>query len=135
MNNKYKKEELFSNCTCNLKIYGGDIFINSNENGIDSDGNIHIVGGKLILFGSSDGDYQPITNYGLLEITNGTFLAGGKNINGGVIANTTQLSSTFLKHVEKDSQLYIYSQKNLIINVTIPKSLDYLYFNYYIILR
>ena len=115
-----------------MKIYGGDIYINSEENGIDSNGDIFIAGGKLILFGASNGQFQPITECGLLKITNGIILAGGANGNGGVIANTTQFSSIYYKNIEKDSLLQIYNNNNnsLIINMTIPKDIEYLYFNY-----
>ena len=93
-------------------LYGGDIFINSGENGIDSSGDIFIAGGKLILYGSSTGEYQPITQCGLLKITNGTIFAGGTNGNRGVIANTTQFYFIYNKHIDKNSILKIYNENN-----------------------
>ena len=131
-NDIYKEERCSGECTCYMKIYGGDIYINSEENGIDSNGDIFIAGGKLILFGASNGQFQPITECGLLKITNGIILAGGANGNWGVIANTTQFSSIYYKNIEKDSLLQIYNNNNnsLIINMTIPKYIEYLYFNY-----
>ena len=127
-----KNEKCSGECTCYMKIYGGDIFINSGENGIDSSGDIFIAGGKLILYGSSTGEYQPITQCGLLKITNGTIFAGGTNGNGGVIANTTQFYFIYNKHIDKNSVIQIYDNENniLILNITNPKDMEYLYFNY-----
>lgn len=125
-------EKCSGECTCYIKIYGGDVFINSEENGIDSNGDIFTVGGKLILFGASNGEYQPITQCGLLKIINGTIFTGGTSGNGGIIANTTQYSFIYNKYIDKNSLIQIYDTENniLIVNMTNPKEMDYLYFNY-----
>ena len=68
---------MFWRMSCYAKIYGGDIFNNSNQNGTDSNGDIYISVGKLILVRSSTGEYQSIKQYGLLKIKKGTILAGG----------------------------------------------------------
>lgn len=43
-----------------MKFKGGEIKIISTEDGIDSDGDIFITGGKIIVYGASSGDDQPI---------------------------------------------------------------------------
>ena len=125
-------EKCSGECTCYMKMYGGDIFINSDENGIDSKGDIFIIGGRLKLFGASTGDYQPITQCGLLKILNGTIFAGGSSGNEGIIANSTQYSFIYNKHIDKNSLIQIYDNENkiLIVNMTNPKEIEYLYFNY-----
>ena len=125
-------EKCSGECTCYMKIYGGDIFINSDENGIDSKGDIFIAGGRLKLFGASTGEYQPITQCGILKILNGTIFAGGSNGNEGIIANSTQYSFIYNKHIDKNSLIQIYDNENkiLIVNMTNPKEIEYLYFNY-----
>ena len=128
---KCREEKCYGKCSCYMKIYGGNININSDENGIDSNGDIYIAGGKLILLGASNGNYQPITQIGLLKITNGTVFAGGADGNGGIISNTTQISSFYYKHVEKGDFFQIYeNNNNLILNLTIPKNIEYFYFNH-----
>ena len=129
--NKCIEEKCYGKCSCYMKIYGGNININSDENGIDSNGDIYIAGGKLILLGASNGNYQPITQIGLLKITKGTVFAGGADGNGGIISNTTQISSFYYKHVEKGDFFQIYeNDNNLILNLTIPKNIEYFYFNH-----
>lgn len=79
--NEYKEEKCSNEHNCYI-IYGGEIYINSEENGIDSNGDIFIAGGKLILFGAWNGNYQPIIQCEILKITNGTVFAGSQKING-----------------------------------------------------
>ena len=112
-----------------LDIYDSDININSDKNGIISDGDISIVGGQLILFGSSEGDYQTITQNGLLKISGGILFAGGNK--GKIVVNTKQVSSSYNKHIKSGSTIEIYNNEtyNLIVSVVIPKDLDFLYFN------
>ena len=131
-NDECKEEKCSGECTCYIKIYGGEIYINSEENGIDSNGDIFIAGGKLILYGASNGNYQPITQCGILKITNGTIFAGGAKINGGISDNTTQISLDYYKYIAANSLIQIYdNEKNkLILNITNPRDLEYLYFNY-----
>jgi len=112
-----------------LDIYDGDININSDKNGIISDGDISIVGGQSILFGSSEGDYQPITQNGLLKITGGILFAGGNK--GKIVVNTKLISSSYNKHIKSGSTIEIYNNEtyNLMVSVETPKDIDFLYFN------
>ena len=112
-----------------LDIYDGDIYINSDKNGIISEGDIYIVGGQLILFGSSEGDYQPITQNGLLKITGGILFAGGNK--GKIVVNTKLISSSYNKHIKSGSTIEIYNNEtyNLMVSVVTPKDIDFLYFN------
>jgi len=112
-----------------LDIYDSDININSDKNGIISDGDISIVGGQSILFGSSEGDYQPITQNGLLKISGGILFAGGNK--GKIVANTKQISSAFNKHIDSGSNIEIYNNdtNNLIVSLVTPKDIEFLYFN------
>jgi hypothetical protein len=128
-NNSCMDEKCSNETTSYLKIYGGNIFINSDENGIDSNGYIHIAGGKLILFGAYEGNYQPITQIDQLKITNGTVFAGGIIGEGGIIANTTQIYSFYNYNVKNNSIIQVYSEGNLILNIISPKDIKYFYIN------
>ena len=128
-NNSCIDEKCSNESKCYLKIYGGNIFINSDENGIDSNGDIHIAGGKLILFGAYEGNYQPITQVDQLKITNGTVFAGGIIGEGGIVANTTQIYAIYNYSVKNNSIIQVYSEGSLILNITSPKDIQYFYIN------
>ena len=120
------------NCDCYMKIEGGNININSGEDGIDSKGDIFINNGKLIVFGASSGDNQPIDKVGLLNISRGIVLAGGSPALGGVQANTTQTEGVYVKHIDVGAKIDIYEENTnkIIINVKAPKAVEYLYFSF-----
>ena len=119
------------NCDCYMKFEGGIIQINSEEDGLDSNGDITISGGQLIVVGASSGDNQPIDQDGLLSISGGTVLAGGTSSMGGVQATTTQAAGVYVKHVDAGAKLSIYNENNeKIIEVETPKAVEYLYFSY-----
>ena len=118
-------------CDCYMKFEGGIIQVNSEEDGIDSNGDITISGGQLIVLGASSGDDQPIDQDGLLSISGGTVLAGGTSSMGGVQATTTQAAGVYVKHVDAGAKLSIYNENNeKIIEVETPKAVEYLYFSY-----
>lgn len=118
------------NCRCYIKIEGGDIYINSGEDGIDSKGDIFINNGKLIVFGASSGDNQPIDKDGLLYIKGGNVLAGGSPVLGGVQANTTQTEGVYVKHIDANTNIIISKDNGeSIINVETPKAVEFLYFS------
>ena len=119
------------NCDCYMKFEGGIIQVNSEEDGIDSNGDITISGGKLIVLGASSGDNQPIDQDGLLSISGATVLAGGTSSMGGVQATTTQSAGVYVKHVDAGAKFTIYNENNeKIIEVETPKAVEYLYFSY-----
>ena len=62
-----------------MKFKGGGIKIISTEDGIDSNGDIFITGGKIIVYGASSGDDQPIDQDWLLTNKYATVLALGTN--------------------------------------------------------
>ena len=121
------------NCDCYMKIEGGKIYINSGEDGIDSKGDIFINNGKLIVFGASSGDNQPIDKDGLLKISGGIVLAGGSPILRGVKANTTQTEGVYIKHINMGDIIEILegiNNRRTIIKVEAPKAVEFLYFSF-----
>ena len=120
------------NCDCYMKIEGGNITINSGEDGIDSKGDIFINNGQLVVFGASSGDNQPIDKDGLLNISGGIVLAGGSPVLGGVQANTTQTEGVYVKHIDMGAKIEFYEEKGntQIIEIKAPKAVEYLYFSF-----
>ena len=62
------------NCVCYLTVKGGSLTVTSGEDGLDSNGDITISGGDVIVFAASDTEDQPIDQDGLLSITGGQYL-------------------------------------------------------------
>ena len=90
LNDYCNENPLYSNITCYIKIYDGEILINSEKNGINSVGNIYVAGGKTIIYAGKN--YHTIIESKLLKITNGIFFAGGSN---GFEENNTETTQTF----------------------------------------
>ena len=66
-----------------LYVYGGNIYVNAEADGLDANGNINIYGGNLEVWGASrnaDGDFADLD--GTMTISGGTFFGGG---NAGMI--------------------------------------------------
>ena len=119
------------NCACYIIYKGGNLNLQSGEDGIDANGDITISGGQIIVFASEDGANQPIDQDGLLSITGGTVLAAGSTQMGGVSAQTTQTAKTYTGTIKSGAKLVASdSSNNEIINLTTPKDANYLYFNY-----
>ena len=61
-----------------INIYGGEIFVNAESDGLDANGNIVISGGNITVWGAkSNSDGDPIDMDGTLTISGATLLAGG----------------------------------------------------------
>ena len=58
---------------CFPNIYGGEIFVNNEADGLDANGNIIIYGGNISVLGAkSNSDRDPINMEGSLTISGGT---------------------------------------------------------------
>ena len=126
-----KNRKLAECFSFHIYIYGGEIFINAEADGLDANGNIEISGGNITVWGAKSGsDGDPIDLEGTLTIKGGILFAGG---NQGM---------TQIDRVAKNSQQYISqsgsfssSQTYYILNgdttiraFTIPKNIRYMYY-------
>lgn len=58
-----------------MYIYGGEIYINAESDGLDANGNIIISGGNITVWGAKSGaDGDPIDLEGSLTINGGLYL-------------------------------------------------------------
>ena len=127
--NKRKLQQ--SQCaTFHLYIYGGDIYVNAEADGLDANGNIVISGGNLEVWGAksgSDGDFVDLD--GTMTISGATFFGGG---NAGMInPNSWQNSQNKILGQNSVSANYvvnIVSGSNTIKSYTAPKNVGYLYY-------
>ena len=89
-----------------ISIFNGDISVYSESDGIDSNGNIYIHGGKLTVFSKGSGSDSPLDHNGNLTLYNADVLGIGT---GGFEA--------VHEVIEKGNQMYAYYDGDLIENV------------------
>ena len=123
--------QCYGDCACFINILNGIMEIISGEDGLDSNGDITITGGQIMIFAASEGEDQPIDQDGLLSITGGAIIAAGSNSMSGVKAETTQIEKIYTGNINSGTKLTVIDSNGVeIIDKTIPKSANYIYFNY-----
>ena len=60
-----------------LWIYGGDLYVNANGDGLDANGNIYLYGGNVEVWGQSSGDNEPLDYDGNLTVNGAKIFAAG----------------------------------------------------------
>ena len=120
------------NCVCYINIKGGMLYLTSDEDGLDANGDIFISGGKVLVFAASDTENQPIDQDGILNITGGSIIAAGSSkMQGGVNAQTTQVAKIYSGTISKgDTLLVTDSNGNQVLNQESPKAAGYIYLNH-----
>jgi hypothetical protein len=114
-----------------MYIYGGEIYINAEADGLDANGNIVISGGDITVFGAKSGsDGDPIDMDGTLTISGGTLFIGG---NQGM-TQITRVASNSQKYISNSGSyssgqtVYILSDDTTVRTITIPKSIPFIYY-------
>ena len=125
---KRKMAECYS---FHINIYGGNIYVNAEADGLDANGNIVISGGNITVFGAKSGsDGDPIDLDGSLTISGGTLFAGG---NQGM-TQIDRFASNSQKYISNSASyssgqnVYILSGDTTIRTITIPKNIPYIYY-------
>ena len=126
-----RKRKLNDCSTFHINIYGGEIFVNAEADGLDANGNIVISGGNITVWGAkSNSDGDPIDMDGTLTISGATLLAGG---NQGMTQIDRQASNSQKYISSKTSYtanqvVYILNDDTTIREIKIPKNIQYLYY-------
>ena len=115
-----------------LNIYGGDIYVNCESDGLDANGNITISGGNVEIWGmEKGGDGDPIDLDGTLTITGGTILAGGSQGMEPVHKYVKTISQEFIyttDSINANTEISIKNGDTNIRTFTIPKNINYLFY-------
>ena len=130
--NDNENENCFGNCSCFIKFYDENLNINSEENGLNSNGDIFIFpSGHYIILGGLEKHYHPIMQKGILNIKGATIFVGGSY--EGINATTPQFHSSFIKDFNPGTNIKIYdNEENIYIkNMKIKKKLEYIYFSFW----
>ena len=126
--NKRKLDDCYS---FHINIYGGDIYVNAEADGLDANGNILISGGNITVWGAKSGsDGDPIDMDGTLTISGGTILAGGnqKMTQIDKQASNSQKYITSYNTYTANQVVYIVNEGTTIREITIPKNIESLYY-------
>jgi len=114
-----------------IYIYGGDIYVNTESDGLDANGNVYIQGGNLEVWGMSSGDGSPIDMDGTLYITGGTVLAGGNLGMESIHQSASTISQNFIYSTSSHSankEISIKSGDEVIKTFKTPKQISYLFY-------
>ena len=116
-----------------INIYGGNIYINVEGDGIDANGNINISGGNVEVWGMrAGGDNSPLDFDGTLTINNANVFAGGTKGVDGYIHNEVSTNSSYIYSTstyQKGSPIYVKDGNgNVIYSATSPKNVNYLFY-------
>ncbi len=87
---------------CWIRISGGDIYVKASGDGIDSNGNLYMDGGMLVVEGPEDSANGTLDYEGTAEITGGTFVGTG---NSGMAMAFSDSSTQCSVNVVADTML------------------------------
>ena len=114
-----------------MNIYGGNIYVNAEHDGLDANGNVNIYGGNIEVWGAranSDGDFVDLD--GKMSITGGTIFGGG---NVGMINPTGWQNSQGKIYqqgqVGANSEINVVSGSTNIKTYVTPKNINYIYYS------
>ena len=97
---------------------------------MDSNGDITVTGGKVIVYGASTGADQPIDQDGQFKITGGTLFAAGSNeMGGGISVTNSQQYVTYSNTIASGKIITITdSSNNEVFSIENKKEVRYMYF-------
>ncbi|MGN1418006.1 MAG: carbohydrate-binding domain-containing protein [Acutalibacteraceae bacterium] len=97
---------------CLIEITGGNININADGDGIDSNGDIKMTGGNLTVFGSQDGGNGAVDYAGSFELKGGTLLAVGDSRMAQGITNSSVAYLQFDCNISANTTVTITDKNN-----------------------
>jgi hypothetical protein len=114
---------VYSSNSCNLRITGGYIWVNSAGDGIDINGSVQMTGGTLIIDGPTSNNNGALDYDGTCKVTGGTILGIGSSgmaqapgtnstINSVIINFSTQQAAGTLVTVNDSSGNIVFCAKN-----------------------
>ena len=121
----------------NIYIYGGDLYVNCNGDGLDSNGGLYLYGGTQAVFSmKSGGDNSAIDADGTVSIQGATvFTAGTAGMDGSAKSswfgtNQKYSSSTTSYAAGKIINTKAGSNGSVILSYSLPKAVNYIMASY-----
>lgn len=117
----------------NIYIYGGDLYVNCNGDGLDSNGGLYLYGGTQAVFSmKSGGDNSAIDADGTITIQGATvFTAGTTGMDGSAksswfVSNQKYASSTTSYTAGKVINTKAGSSGSVMFSYSLPKAVNYI---------
>ena len=116
----------------NIYVYGGEMYINTESDGFDSNGDIFFYGGNIEVWGmNAHGLNEPIDHDGILEIKDTNIFAGGTKGIHAVHSHIKKKNQNYIYStsiISSDTNIYVYDgNNNLVYQTKTPKKVDYLF--------
>ena len=116
-----------------ISIYGGEINVFCDGDGLDSNGNIFIHGGDINVFSQGNQDNEPIDHDGNFTLFNATVLCVGAKgmeyVHSGLLKGN-QLSSYYSSNLNKNQILTIKNgDGNVVKEANITKNINYIFYS------
>ncbi|MBQ7745172.1 MAG: carbohydrate-binding domain-containing protein [Ruminococcus sp.] len=116
----------------NIYIYGGDLYVNCNGDGLDSNGGLYLYGGTQAVFSmKSGGDNSPIDADGTISIQGATVIAAGsRGMDGSAQSswfgtNQKYTSSTTSYTAGKVINAKAGSSGSVMLSYSLPKAVNF----------
>jgi hypothetical protein len=121
------------NASYYISIYGGDVNVFCDGDGIDSNGNIFIHGGDIKVFSQGNRDNEPVDHDGNFTLFNGEILGVGSQgmecIHEG-IKKGNEMYAYYKNSISKDKTLIIKNENNEIVKTaSITKDINYIFYS------
>ena len=121
------------NASYYISIYGGDVNVFCDGDGIDSNGNIFIHGGDIKVFSQGNRDNEPVDHDGNFTLFNGEILGVGSQgmecIHDG-IKKGNEMYAYYKGDITKDKTLIIKNESNEIVKKgAITKNINYIFYS------
>ena len=116
-----------------ISIYGGEIYVFCDGDGLDTNGNIFIHGGDLNVFSQGNMDNEPIDHDGNFTLFDGTVLGVGsqgmEKIHDG-IKKGNEMYAFYATAITKDKILKIRDENNVVVKEgAITKDINYIFYS------
>ena len=121
------------NASYYISIYGGDVNVFCDGDGIDSNGNIFIHGGDIKVFSQGNRDNEPIDHDGNFTLFNGEVLGVGSQgmecIHEG-IKKGNEMYAYYKGSISKNKKLTIKNENNEVVKEgEITKDINYIFYS------
>jgi hypothetical protein len=116
-----------------IRIYNGDIYIETDSDGIDSNGNLYIHGGNINVYSVGTGANEPIDLSGNFTLFNAEVLsvgAGGVQFAHVALKKGNQMYAFYSGNVKKDQKLLIKDESGKVVKEgSITKNINYIFYS------
>ena len=121
------------NASYYISIYGGEVYVFCDGDGIDSNGNIFIHGGDIRVFSQGNRDNEPIDHDGNFTLFNADVLGVGAKgmeyIHSG-IKKGNSMYAYYAGAITKDKTLTIKDENNVVVKEgAITKDINYIFYS------